>query len=150
MLSMETWKATYMTNLLPVDLGMLAYPTIQIPASDSQLPVGPQAGPEIEENWSSQTLNRAELRLGHAALLPAAPPAERAKRVEPPLTHKPRGRPRKERIRIGEVRQRQLLAERLGGVDLEPEEGRVTRLPYRCSTCRGIGHNSAKCRNPHS
>ena len=65
--------------------------------------------------------------------------------VEPPLTRQPRGRPRKERIRISDALRRQMVANRAG---VPPDEPACP--PPRCSTCCGTGHNSATCRQPHS
>lgn len=68
-----------------------------------------------------------------------------APQVEPPITQKPRGRPRKERIRVTQVQQRQLIANQLGILPEEPQRPR-----QKCSTCGGIGHNSATCRRSHN
>ena len=97
-----------------------------------------------------QTSIRAELGPA-SAIFPSTPAmAERAIRVEPPWTRKPRGQPRKERIRVREICQRQLLSDVMGTGSMQEGEIRMARAPYRCSTCHGVGHNAAKCRNPHS
>ena len=95
-------------NLLPVDITSIQY--------NEAVPLPPPAlHPE---------------QLGNGNLLPIAA------QVEPPLTRRPRGRPRKARLQVGEAIQRQ--------------QNNNLCPPPHCSTCGAIGHNSATCRNAHS
>lgn len=91
-LSVPTWRATYTTNLNPVDI--------------CHLEISPD--------------------------------------IFPPFTRQPRGRPRKERVRVGEARQRSNAQQRAGGL---PEP--AARALHHCHTCSNAGHNSATCSKPH-
>lgn len=69
---------------------------------------------------------------------------------DPPCTRAPRGRPRKERLRRGEVRNRQGLMP--AGLQMTQQQGwqMAERSRGRCSTCGDALHNRRTFRRPHN
>lgn len=71
----------------------------------------------------------------------------------PPYTRVPRGRPRTQRLRAGNVRGPRGLAFEDGESSEMSEEFQnvmaVNRGRPHCSTCGEMGHNAATCRRPH-
>ncbi|RPA98397.1 hypothetical protein L873DRAFT_1808410 [Choiromyces venosus 120613-1] len=63
--------------------------------------------------------------------------------IFPPITRIPRGRPKRERIPPGEVRNRARVHQLTSGLPLVPD-----RTPHHCSTGGQEGHNARACKKP--
>ena len=71
----------------------------------------------------------------------------------PPQTRVPRGRPRTQRLRKGQVRGRRGKIFEDEGAEMSGQmqnELAVNRRRPHCSTCGEMGHNMATCRRPHN